>query len=193
MSGQHRRNLHGIEQLPDRFARHLVAAQFFEGVAQRHGRARVLAIVGPQAAHALALLAKVDQVKEEAEGVRDVRCGSDAEPVHFALARFQQLGVDVQTDLLGEIAEVFYGAKRLRPALLLHDHAQARRQQPHFTSKGFIHLLGIIRARTRGDSPDRPSPTPSRPGKLPAICAVWQDRVPGAGAGGFPRFRRGVA
>jgi hypothetical protein len=132
--GQHGRNVHRVEQFPDGLNRKFVAAQFVKRVSERHGRTYILSVVSLQAAHALALLTKIDKVKEKAEGVSNVRGRGNVEPLHLELARFEELGVDIEADLFGEVPEILDGVKSCRSTLLLHDHAQASRQQANFTS-----------------------------------------------------------
>ena len=73
VGGQHRLNVHGLQQLLDGRGGHPLPAQFAERVAQRHGRTRPLPVMRVQAADALAFLAKIDEVKKEAESMRDGR------------------------------------------------------------------------------------------------------------------------
>ena len=52
---------------------HPLPAQFAERVAQRHGRARSLPVMRAQAANPLAFLTKINEMKKQAESMRDVR------------------------------------------------------------------------------------------------------------------------
>ena len=131
--------MHGVEQLLDFRVGHLEAAEFNEGVAQRHRRARNLAVIGAQSAHALAFFAEVYEVKKKTEGVRNIRGRGNAKPLDLALVRVQKIGIDAKPNLLGEMPEVLDRLECLLAALFLNNRAEAGGQQTDFMSKRFNH------------------------------------------------------
>ena len=73
--GQNRLNPHGAQQARKICHGNVLFCHPAEGAAQRHRRAHVSGIIVPKPADTLALLAKVHQVEEQAEGMRNV-CGA---------------------------------------------------------------------------------------------------------------------
>jgi hypothetical protein len=104
-----------------------------------------------QPAHALAFLAQVDEVKEQAEGVRNFRGAAERQAVDFMLLRSEQVRVNVLADLFRELAKTLDGGESFLSTLLADNRSQARRQQPNFPSQGFVHeLWSLSRAALKG-------------------------------------------
>src|SRR5579864_1228357 len=143
-----------------------MVAEFAEGAAQRHGRARAVVLVSAQPAYALPFLAEVHEVEEQAEGVRHFRGLAEGRPLGFLLDRLEQLGCGILADALRKMAQVFNRREHARPALLLDNRAQARGEEPDFAAQCFVHTRGAgILPASFGNS----QITAGIAGKMPAL------------------------
>ena len=86
-------------------------------------------------------------MEKQAERVRDVRGLAERKPFDLVLVGLDEGRCGILPDLLREMAQVLDGREYPRTALLTRNRAQARGQEPDFSTECFIHLSSQPKTR----------------------------------------------